>query len=744
MVLLVQSDLANAHLPEETFDDSFSNELDAVLQVMAQLSSRLEALHAYHAAGIALATVDLVPKNHELVQSRQQHTQSQLENAPLLPNALPGDCLSEDEIFVSTVTPRIIDEQLGAMTDVEAGATVPGSKSPPPVRVQHELGGSLPSNLARSDLDAAPHPQAPDFETLLNAFDNMSELKCAKMQQGLEARLDAIWQDIVHIGSALPDFLQPSSAEVGQDAVANAPDLTLGKDTCGLNSPSLASEEKDACHSPSVRTLDSKNSTSSFADVVYEGDESERDCQGVLPGNADNHTRGSAVSRRSSLMRVSMRSVEELVQVHREVIHSFKFDSVMGCLIILNILLMLVELEKKGYAAAVNLQLKPDSGFWSGSSSFFKSAEHFFNAAFCLELIGRIGADGCQVLRQKTVAFDALIVVTSGVDYILKYGLKASSVNINFLRMARLVKLIRLFSAFKAAPIFSELRILIKTLVGSMRALIWSCVLLFFILLFSAIVLTQMVSGMLDDTQHDPELRVWAYEHYGTGSRSFYTLFEATLSGGWPKYARPLIEDVSAWYVIFWLLYVPVVWFAVMRVITAIFLQKTMKMATQDDELMLNEKLTRGRNVHVDKIQTFLTENDADGNRKMNHEELEELLEHPNLQNWLELIDLEGHDVLGLYEVLKDETGEVSHEDLVGGILRLAGGMRAVDLVVIMHGQRQISLEVNRIVRALERRLDGSLKRVSTTPFKLNRPASLMCVSDTPHHLRPLDSDSPT
>ena len=52
------------------------------------------------------------------------------------------------------------------------------------------------------------------------------------------------------------------------------------------------------------------------------------------------------------------------------------------------------------------------------------------------------------------------------------------------------------------------------------------------------------------------EIRFWVNRMYGTSAKAVYTLFEVTLSGCWPTYARPLIEEVSWLYAIFFILYV--------------------------------------------------------------------------------------------------------------------------------------------------------------------------------------------
>merc|ERR1719253_2414707 len=103
--------------------------------------------------------------------------------------------------------------------------------------------------------------------------------------------------------------------------------------------------------------------------------------------------------------------------------------------------------------------------------------------------------------------------------------------------------------------------------------------LLFAVILFCGLMIAQLVSGFIDDDSAELEHRKWVFNYYGSSSRACWTLFEATLSGGWPNYARKMIENVSTFYAIFWLAYVLFVYFTIMKVLTAIFLQKTMKMA---------------------------------------------------------------------------------------------------------------------------------------------------------------------
>jgi hypothetical protein len=359
---------------------------------------------------------------------------------------------------------------------------------------------------------------------------------------------------------------------------------------------------------------------------------------------------------------------------------------------------MFLELEQNGHKAAVKLRLKDDTGLWTSTGGLFQVLMHFFNGVFLLELLARFFAGGWRIIKSPSIAFDCIIVVTSSFDYIGIDGAK-----LNFLRMARMLKMLKVLKAFRAATALSELRIILKTVAESMKALFWSVLLLFSIMLFGSIMLAQLVSGAINEDGRDSELREWLFTYYGSGSRAWYTLFEATMSGGWPHYARRLVDEVSVGYFFFWVGYVCFVIFAVMRVLTAMFLQKTLKLASADEEVMVLEKM-KEKEALIARITEYLTSSDADGNAVMERAECEAMVEQTEVNRWLLTLGLESHEVVGLFNVLDDGEG-VGHEDFLKGIVRLSGGVRAMDSVMIMHEQRRVDRKIDLVRRQLDRLL---------------------------------------
>jgi len=244
--------------------------------------------------------------------------------------------------------------------------------------------------------------------------------------------------------------------------------------------------------------------------------------------------------------------------------------------------------------------------------------------------------------------------------------------------------------------VFSELRILVQTVVSSIRALMWSMVLLGLILLASGMLLAQLVMGILKDGAGNEDLQVWAYTHYGGAARATYTMFEATLSGCWPNYARRLIEEVSPWYALFWVFYVVLIGFAVIRVMGALFLSATLRAAGEDADMMVLRRL-KDKAKYCRRLQAFFTEADVSCDGRLDKDELHNVLQDPLCQARLHALELEIYEVNALFDILDDGEGGVNFEDFQEAALKLKGTARAVDTIQIMHQQQKLRASMHDI-----------------------------------------------
>merc|ERR1711879_966045 len=112
--------------------------------------------------------------------------------------------------------------------------------------------------------------------------------------------------------------------------------------------------------------------------------------------------------------------------------------------------------------------------------------------------------------------------------------------------------------------------------------------------------------------------------------------------------------------------------------------------------MMMMKKL-KDKEQHIKKIKRFLAECDDDNNGMMDKNELAAFLNHPHFQKALHGLGLEEHEVVGIFSVLNDGEGVVSHDEFTAACMRLTGGAKAIDSVLIMHEQNKIAHKIDSI-----------------------------------------------
>jgi len=391
-------------------------------------------------------------------------------------------------------------------------------------------------------------------------------------------------------------------------------------------------------------------------------------------------------------------------------------DSIVGVLIILNSLCMFIQLQFQGFKGGVKLGLEVDSGVhaWDKSKSLFLFLEHAFNLLFVMELLAKLYVFRWTFIRDLTNVFDALIVLATSLDvYVFTPTGFATGANVTFVRMVRTVRIIRTLRLARTMRLFRQLHVLVGTVLSSFMALIWSMVLLGICMIISAIFLCQALRPFVLDEDEDEDARKWVYEHYGTSFKSLYTMFEVTFSGGWPNYARPLVEHVSWWYRLYFLFYVSTVVFAMIRIITALFLKETMEAATADAEFMIAETL-RDKEKYAKKLRQLFEAVDEEGTGKVPLETFKQVLGDPAARSYLQMLELEVQDIANLYNVLDDGDGHLTYDEFTTGVMKLRGQARAYDVITILHATQRIE---HLLRHRMELLLDRILQRTDRVPY---------------------------
>ncbi|CAE8628400.1 unnamed protein product [Polarella glacialis] len=368
---------------------------------------------------------------------------------------------------------------------------------------------------------------------------------------------------------------------------------------------------------------------------------------------------------------------KSLLQKLEHFLEAGKFELLISVLLFVNVMFLALELQYQGAISGYHLNIYatpyPKEEDWAQIDFFFVVGDYVFTGIFCIDVALRIA-----VLRLKfwSVAInwlDFAVVATSLVALVQRLPISPM-----FLRLLRVGKLARALRMVTTSRALQSLELLLKCLVSSVNMLCWSFALLIFLQSIAGMIIANLASDFISDENNDRETRREVFVYYGTFSRTFLTMFEI-LFANWAPACRVLVDNISEWFSIFFLLYRCVIGFAVINVLNAVFVQQTLMAASADEELSFKQK-QKDQVKYTQKVKKLFESVDVSSDGLITFDEFAVLVDNPRLKFWMGQLELEYHDLLGLFEMLDDGDGEISLDEFVKGAGRLKGTAKTIDL----------------------------------------------------------------
>jgi len=277
--------------------------------------------------------------------------------------------------------------------------------------------------------------------------------------------------------------------------------------------------------------------------------------------------------------------------------------------------------------------------------------------------------------------FDLFLILFVYLDFIVLASVDSKNLGVvRFLRMGKLARSLRLFRVLKS---FQQLRLLTTAIAGSLPAFLWSMAILCVLNVIAGMILTQILHEYVMDEGNDHATREWINKNYGSGLKASWTMFQTTHSGCWPNYSDPLIDKVHPVFALFWFVYVGTVIFAIIKIITAVFISETMKAAQSDAVTAVNERMKESAN-YIEKLQDVFQTADVSNDGVLTKDEFKDMLAVPMIKHYLAHLDIQVHDAEDLFDLLDDGDGQVTLSEFVSGVTRMKGQARSADMVSLM------------------------------------------------------------
>ncbi|CAE8621739.1 unnamed protein product [Polarella glacialis] len=324
---------------------------------------------------------------------------------------------------------------------------------------------------------------------------------------------------------------------------------------------------------------------------------------------------------------------------------------------------------------------------------------------FCLiflgDLILRLIALRMQFFRSKEWmwnVFDMAVVFTAVLETISHWsqyatastsdgGLVTVVGKLSMLRIVRLLRVIKGTRMIRVSRFFRELRIMVFSLTGAMKTLIWSVLLMTTVLLVFGIFFTDgaVAFELQQPKGGDSEALRDVQRFFGTLSGSSLSLYMA-MSGGldWVEMWNAL-EPLPMEYRLAFLTFLTFAIFALLNVVTAVFVETALQRSQNDTELMVQQEMEQ-KVEFVETMQRIFQELDSNGSGTLSLDEFEQQLDDEHILAFMSTLELDVDQVRMLLTLLdRDQNGEVDIEEFIAGCLRLKGGAKSLDMAILQY-----------------------------------------------------------
>lgn len=419
------------------------------------------------------------------------------------------------------------------------------------------------------------------------------------------------------------------------------------------------------------------------------------------------------------------------------------FDYIVGVLVVVNSVMIGVQVD---VVARRGLKEVPVG---------FRICETCFAIVFTVELSLRIVTYWGRFLKTQSTwnhwnIFDCLVVGLQVIEEIctaavFKYSTESPMLNFSVFRVLRLLRFVRIIRLVRVLRSFDDLRVLVTSITRSWRPLCWTVILLVLNIYLVAVYFTQLV--------HDNKPKETAAEgtaeqkreadlqhHFGSLSMSCLSLFQAITGGkDWDDLTYPLMDLISPFAVLAFSCYILFTVIAMMNVVTGVFVESAIKSAKEDkDTFMINNmrEVFRSANGGITGVMTWET--------------FERQLDKPMMQAYFRNIDVDPSEAKGLFQLLDlDGSGFIDCEEFLSGCIRLRGPAKALDMALLMHEVRRMTVKIHeqkRFFRSLtsshhtyETAMDQNAANATQTTGVTDRMAAL-CLGENGNAARLRDA----
>lgn len=366
------------------------------------------------------------------------------------------------------------------------------------------------------------------------------------------------------------------------------------------------------------------------------------------------------------------------------------------------------------------------------SSDEWYGMNMFFLCFFLFEIIIRIVVERQDFIfghNRHWNIFDFFVSFISLIEVLI-----SSASNTRAVRVLRILRIIRVARFLRVLRFFHELRAMVMGILHSFGTLIWVLVLLCMNMFLFAVYVTQIAAyeriEMNNAVDKDEELDAALEENFGELTSSMYSLYKAVTGGDdWGGFADLLFE-VNIFTGLLFCFYVAFTTFAVLNVVTGVFIGNAFKLIEDDTDLTIMEQ-TETRRTAISDVKAIFRRTDSDRSGAISREEFSSHVKNPCVQAYFRQLGLDIEQKRnwdGMFDLLDfDNNQEIDIDEFVSGCLHMRGPARSIDLERCNFMMRHIREEMMELkayflqnatvpIKTLDFEVDGSASSSNDAP----------------------------
>jgi len=327
--------------------------------------------------------------------------------------------------------------------------------------------------------------------------------------------------------------------------------------------------------------------------------------------------------------------------------------------------------------------------------------EHVFTLVFIVEVALRIMSDGWVWCFNVINSWDVALIVLTGVVpmWILK-PLNVDSSEMRLFSVVRILRMIKLVRMVRMVPMFQILYHLVIGLLGSMRLLLFTYLLMGIILYILAVFSVSWVGRSLDF--RDDEL---AQDYFHSVPAALFTLLQV-LTCDWSWMARSLQGRPRSYVVVLvCVVVVMVVTLVMLNLVTAVICNSALDRAKDDQEIEARKKRDMIM-AEIKELRDLFVELDADRSGTLSKDEYMHAAQmNKRVQLKFQVLGIAEGEVEEIWDLLAAGREEVSVEAFTETMRFMQGDALAKDTFTIVQRIHRTNLRLEKMAR----RMDGLL-----------------------------------